>query len=354
MNRYLGKTEDDIPRNGGAWVAEHQDAHEKWNFLNYDGYCYGFVMNKGDQFHLERIDPSARNSSTIDGVTVVWCACKDETAGSETVIVGWYENATVYREYQDCVATPISGIERCYFAKAMAEDCYLLPEELRTFPIHRAGRVGKGRGFGQSNFWYADSAYAQAELIPQVLTYFEQVKDRRINRLDLDFLSCENLGTPLTQEETELANLYYDSGDYFAFLPYAYRIFHQSKAGDDAFWVASALKELHQYGAALEWYKKVIEIEGDNWDTCSKLPYLYGQCLQFEESLTAAQKLLTFPEAKQEEVRDEIYNLIADDLYWLNRIEEAISWLDRLLSESKDSEQLTSAQATKNDWLKLL
>lgn len=353
MNQYLGRTEEDIPRNGGSWVTENQDAHEKWNFLNYNGYCYGFVMNKGNQFHIERIDDTVGNSAAIDDVTVVWCASKEDEEGNDTVIVGWYEKATVYREYQMSIATAISGLDRDYFVKAKSEDCYLLPENLRNFTIERAARAGKGRGFGQSNVWYADSAYAQKDLIPRVLSYFEQMKHCRVNRTDMDFRVCSDLAKPLSSEEKEKADLYYDGGDYYAFLPYGYRNFEQEQSGDAAYWVASALKELHQFDSAIEWFKKVLEIEGNSWEGCCQMPYLYMQCTRYEEALTAATNLLTFPEAQQEAVLIELYSIIADCHYFSGHINEAISWLDRILDECTDSELLEYTRGMKEEWLKL-
>ena len=56
MNRYMGITDDDSTNKGGSWVVKNEDAHEQWNFLNYNGNCYGFVMNPGEQFAIERID----------------------------------------------------------------------------------------------------------------------------------------------------------------------------------------------------------------------------------------------------------------------------------------------------------
>ena len=44
LKNYIGITDDDMPNKGGAWVVKNKDAGEQWNFLNYDGYCYGYVV----------------------------------------------------------------------------------------------------------------------------------------------------------------------------------------------------------------------------------------------------------------------------------------------------------------------
>ncbi len=334
MNKYMGITEDDMPLKGGKWVEKNKDAHEQWNFLNVDGYCYGFVMNRGDQFAIERIDKEAARTNTIDDVTVVWCALNDL---NETVIVGWYEHATVYRYYQESVFTPLYGINRSYFCKADVDNCYLLPENKRCFKIGRASQEGSGRGFGQQNYWYAESAYARSELIPEVVEYMQANRNERINRTRAVFEDPGN-NAPLSDEENTIADELADNENFFDFLPYAYRNFNATQSADAAYDVALALSTLHQYKDALKWYEKLIEIEGRTWDNTSYLPYLYQQNGMYKESVDLSVDLLTFEEAKNDDVRHELYGIIADGLFFQNKISEAIEWLDKIIAESNDSE----------------
>jgi hypothetical protein len=75
--------------------------------------------------------------------------------GVGALVVGWYRNAKVYRDWQP----PPSGSARrhsetdCgYYVTASEEDAILLPLHERVFPIPQ-----KGKGeFGQSNIWYAN------------------------------------------------------------------------------------------------------------------------------------------------------------------------------------------------------
>jgi hypothetical protein len=60
---------------------------------------------------------------------------------------------------------------------ADTKDCYLIPEENRTFVVPRAPKAGKGRGMGQSQVWYADSNYAQEEFIPKVMEYIDSARE---------------------------------------------------------------------------------------------------------------------------------------------------------------------------------
>lgn len=351
MNKYIGITEDDMPNKGGAWVEKNKDAHEQWNFLNYNGYCYGFVMNKGEQFAIEKIDQKAANSEIVEGVTVVWCALNDN---NETVIVGWYENATVYRNFQNSITTPFFGIDRAYFTKASASNCYLLPDELRVYKIGRASRDGSGKGFGQQNFWYAESKYAREELIPDVVKYLETHKHERINRIPEDFECPDNVLDKLSCEEDLEATKLLDNADYYGYLPYGYRSFYFSNSADEAYNIAWALTSLHQYESAIKWYKKVIEIEGDTWDTNSRFPYLYQQCEMYVKSTESAVELLEYKEASDLDIRHELYSIIADNYYHLNEMEEGIKWLDKVISESKDEKLLKHTRTVKDYWKSLI
>ena len=344
MNHYTGNIEADIPKGGGAWVEQHKDAHEKWNFLNVNGECFGFVQNRNDQFHIERLEGVSTGDESTENAIVVWCARKKDDG--ETVIVGWYENATIYRYYCQSPGTPF-GLDRFYFAKANADDCYLLPEDERTYAIGRASKDGTGKGFGQNNFWYADSEYAQQNIVPNVLAYLQSKKSARINTTNADFLEPKNGSEPLSEEEVQIADDLYNEGEYAKYIPFGYRSFRQNPTGDNAFFIAISMRELHQYSKALEWYRKAIEIEGESWDTVSALPYLMAECGLHEEALEASMHLLTFAETEDSNVRHEIYSMLADNSYALYRMDEAISWLDKILEESKDEPLIKHTKETR-------
>lgn len=171
MKYYAGNTEDDRPCNGGSYIKENEDGGEVYNFLPYNHKCYGYVMHQGE-LHIERFDKTLKNHSETTDVTVVWVA----TDGKKSKIVGWYEHATMYRDWQ--LLRLYDESEYDYNFVADAEDCYLIDESQRDFVIPRASIVGKGRGMGQSQVWYADSEYAQENIIPEVLEYLDSMKEK--------------------------------------------------------------------------------------------------------------------------------------------------------------------------------
>ena len=155
MKYYDGITQDDVPTNGGSYVTDNQDAYEKNNFhKNDDGNCYIFVETKhraskknGNQAALsiviENLDSDYKGKECIKGVRVVLVALSPEL--KENVVVGWYDNATVFRN------RVVEG-DRVYMMKSSSTDAHLIPETDRRFVVPRA--AGNDFGIGQNNFWY--------------------------------------------------------------------------------------------------------------------------------------------------------------------------------------------------------
>ena len=150
MDRYDGEDEF-APRRGGSSVEENGWGGEIFNFRDEDGLVYGYVCGSGHTIHIERLGAHPADDA-IDGVLVVWTATSPDGG---VFIVGWYENATVFREYQldpDLEFREANGEEIMYSVTARSEDAWLLPPETRDFRV-RAGEKGWK---GHSNVWYAD------------------------------------------------------------------------------------------------------------------------------------------------------------------------------------------------------
>lgn len=195
MKNYAGVTDEDKPMRGGRYIKENGTGGEIWNFSPYNHYCYGYVMHYGNELHLERLDGVSRNDATVDDVTVVWVA----TDGSSSKVVGFYENSTMHRYWQTKfdVSLDIQSFDYNFIAKV--KDCYLIPEEKRSFVVPRAPKEGRGKGMGQSQIWYCESAFAQNTLIPKVLDYCENIK-KECCEIELD---PETLNAPA--EDTGLS-----------------------------------------------------------------------------------------------------------------------------------------------------
>lgn len=169
----------DEPRNGGAYVLENNDAHEKYNFQSVyltekengypDGeYCLGFVETKStngttvNQLNIEKIDGCAalKKGEEAEDVLVIYCAKYPDSFTNETYVIGWYQHATVYRNYAQINFENEDGTvyEQFYNAVARKENCVLLPRDIRR--DRNIWRVPRRQrrityGFGQSNVWFA-------------------------------------------------------------------------------------------------------------------------------------------------------------------------------------------------------
>ncbi|HNG28044.1 MAG TPA: DUF3883 domain-containing protein [Chitinophagales bacterium] len=150
MREYKGIKEDDVIQGGGEHIQSEGWGGEIFNFLEHEGKLYGYV-EAGGNVHIERIG-AKKTDAKIDDVLVVWTARRPGCGG--TFVIGWYKNATVYRERRK---TPVSSnrIYRNhhidYVAVADVNNCTLLEMDERIIKVPR----GKG-GMGHKNIWYAE------------------------------------------------------------------------------------------------------------------------------------------------------------------------------------------------------
>jgi len=162
MESYQGNRKSDQISGGGSYVAEEGMGHEVCNFHSHKGNIYGYVQPSRGQrsasagtIKLENIvnGDASTDDELIEDVLVIWTATRPEGG---TVVVGWYKNATVFREYQYFESAPVlhsqNGLEG-YRIRARLENAKLLPVDERTIQIPRQTKGS----IGQSNVWYGDS-----------------------------------------------------------------------------------------------------------------------------------------------------------------------------------------------------
>lgn len=152
MEHYQGLQNSDRIVGGGSYVQEKGMGHEVCNFYAHNGVLYGYVQPRGRQIDIGRLG-AERNDDFITDVTVVWTAARP-TGG--TVVIGWYRNATVFRDWQNFRIPPRvhrrNGLYG-YWIKAPANLAKLLTVDERTCEIPRQVKGS----MGQAHLWYADS-----------------------------------------------------------------------------------------------------------------------------------------------------------------------------------------------------
>lgn len=153
MKRYEGIAADDPTIGGHGYFTKQKHTHgaEAFNFLpRKDGRLQGYrPPGAAERTDITRLG-AAPADEHIDGVLVVWLAREPGTG--RTRIVGWYENARVYRNAQPGGFT-LEGSPEHFTAEADAASCRLLPPVARTFEV-RSSRTAPGEGFGQKPTWY--------------------------------------------------------------------------------------------------------------------------------------------------------------------------------------------------------
>lgn len=179
MKYYKGPSDDDPPSKGGKFVEEYGMGYEAWNFLpveeNGQRLCYGFVepkSNRGNRntIHIENITGEAtdKKADKVDDVLVIWCATTDRKVAS---VVGWYKEATVYR---DLLPIMRDDMEAGFNVVAEADNCVLLPRNKRDRHEWEAP-VSKlvGYGFGSAMTWYPT---LEEPMVKKILKNIEEYK----------------------------------------------------------------------------------------------------------------------------------------------------------------------------------
>lgn len=159
MKRYAGPQPGDLKPVGGGKFNKEDLGNEAFNFKNIDGCYYGYfrpavkVNNTASTVELGRIDPAAKDLNRVDGVTVVFFSTMP--GRRQAVVVGWYSNATVFREYQP-VARQLAARRRGFpfNLRCAAKDAVLLDEDER-FILYRTDGGGAKQGRpGTANVFY--------------------------------------------------------------------------------------------------------------------------------------------------------------------------------------------------------
>lgn len=198
MKYYKGITEVDTPENGGAYVKDTGMAHECFNFasvqdLNNEEFCLGFTMLTGNnklkepELHIEKIVGCElyKKKNLVEGITVVWVS---KSHRSKTMrVVGFYKNATVFRNYQNLEFD--NGYIQSYNFIADKKDCVLLPYSERhgnnAWYVPASNKNGSSFGFGRANIWYAGSNTSDEKEMLYVERMLQNIDDYHgINWID--------------------------------------------------------------------------------------------------------------------------------------------------------------------------
>lgn len=172
MSRYEGLAgKPDKIVGGGKWVAENGTGHEVCNFVACrDGHVYGYLETiHGKTDRQIRIEAIGGTGDFVEGIDVVWTATDPDEGGRR--IVGWYRNATVFRERQEFAGAPSRQHVRdgvgTYRIRASATDARRLDIDDRTLVMGRGPRW-----MGHTPWWMPSN-----ESPPEICQFVKRTRD---------------------------------------------------------------------------------------------------------------------------------------------------------------------------------
>ncbi len=147
MKDYAGPSASDTPVGGHGYLKEGNIGHEVFNFASLKGKVYGYVPRSA-RINLKNLGGSSSDQS-VTPVTVVWIA--RNPSDKKTYVVGWYKNASVFKENNHIKLKRSKNFDVSYQIEAPADKATLLPIDQRLFRIPTAKQEGN---LGQSPVWY--------------------------------------------------------------------------------------------------------------------------------------------------------------------------------------------------------
>jgi hypothetical protein len=163
MDHYRGMSKDKVRWGGGE--IEDRNWWEIQNFEPVHGRYYGNIFLNTESgpmtIHIENLGAGA--SENVEGVLVVWVAFRPNFG---PVVVGWYEDATVYRQQQEL---KVGRQTRYFYTSAKTGDSVLLDLDQRFLLVPR----GKG-AMGQHNTWFAPEGAAVCRQVVERIAAFRR------------------------------------------------------------------------------------------------------------------------------------------------------------------------------------
>ena len=322
MKKYAGITDNDKPKYYGVPLSEQEAANDIFNFSEYNGKCYGYVRNESGIILPSRLIKEFENDSRqnpemdfeqdarTEGVLVVWCAFKDKNSAR---IVGWYKNAVMFQkeQYQPSFTNPEYELD--YYFAADSKDCYLLPENQRVFKMESVSKAGKGKGFGRSDIWFADSSYGQKKLIPEVLAFIESYKGPRANFvLTEEMVSALPEQIPAEQREQFIQKglQCFEESDYLMAVAWFNAARKSKQTPETQYYLASCLYQLTAFDRARILLEESLAESPDRFSVIELLALCCDMTGDWDNAIKYLEKMISLTE--ETAAIDVIRNTLAD------------------------------------------
>jgi hypothetical protein len=209
MKYYNGHQIDDEKPIGGGNYNKTDIGHEIYNFKNINGKLFGYfqpysrkhINFENCEINLGRINPDYKDKDKIDNVLVIFFAKHPIENGQ--IIVGWYNNATVYRFFQEYRNEDRNNY--AYNIETTKDNSTLLPLDRRTFHLGHGIKSEKEGNPGQSNIFYIydnsgkikDPVSSFNKWIFDSIKYVEEYSGNKISSID-DIIEEETKGQAMS------------------------------------------------------------------------------------------------------------------------------------------------------------
>jgi hypothetical protein len=150
MEHYKGISDNDKISSGAEYIKKNKYGHEMFNFMEYNDHVYGYVQvnGKNGKINIQRLGAS-KSDEKIDNVTVVWTAPRKNGG---VYIIGWYQNATIYRKIQ----VNNNLLYRKYKNKIIGFNVYAKSSDVKLLSTYERTLNMPNYKMNRSFLWYAD------------------------------------------------------------------------------------------------------------------------------------------------------------------------------------------------------
>lgn len=345
MKFYNGINEDDAPYYNGEHIKKSKEGTESVNFRDYNGKCYGFFEFKGDIDLKKHFEEVKADQSFVENVLVVWVAANRK---NEMRIVGWYKNATVYREVQAIESYFFPELSRYFRIEALSKECHLISEIDRNYAIDLNELSQFALNPRHSNAWYIESTKHEVTGLPQLLAYLEGGPYNIIHtylseEVLVEMIPLNNKDHNSYQELLDKGVEYYDHWETLTALKYFNSARSVNETSEVLWEIFYCLFELICLDKAKVVLDKIVELEGPNMNTTRQYIGIYDAMGNRDKTLVYCEEYLKYePQSSEDkEVLVGISNVMFSIYHDRKDKKNAEASLKRAMKYTNDSETLT-------------
>lgn len=288
-----------------------------YNFQYVNGFYYGYGEGL-DSIDIENIEGVKKEDEEVNDVTVVWTSHNREGINK---VIGWYKNATIYRNKKSYLSLEGERLDFKYSIVAPADKALLLPMEERELD---AKDIKEGVAFEKDEKYISDIAMYIHNYAGDQMNYVFAKKD-------VDGKSILNL------QDYEM---YFMKADEFLaknLYGKAIRCFNKAIEMEPAMTMgysfkASIFLSLKMYDEAIEVYNEILKLDKDDTEAMYCLGLAYGLIGEYSKCEKYIGEYLKY---EKDDINAQAEQAIA--YYHLGEKDKARAVFEKALKEEPDN-----------------